>query len=218
MPTLEIPERYLDGINKLLRLDDKSIEEIRLNLERESQSSGGSIKIGSVIARSVSDSRIAEALTSLYVVKSSREVSAEEFAEAVCAAAEREAPNGPPFPQPERTQFKDRLVKLLNVKGVGIAAKAVDLQTDDERTFCGVRILTDLRPVFGSNIADGPEGMVIVHLLKLGYHQTGIDRHVNFYVSLDSDDLKMLRKVIDRAEQKANALKATMSRLPYLGR
>jgi len=151
-------------------------------------------------------------------VKSSKEISVEEFSEAVCAAAEREFLDHQPFSPAERVKFKENLVMLLGVKDVGMAAKAVDLQTDDERMFCGARILTDLRPVFGSSISDGPEGMVIIHLLKLGYHQPGSEKHVNSYVSMDSDDLKTLRKAIDRAEQKANALKAGIKNLPYLGR
>jgi hypothetical protein len=217
MPTLEIPERYVAAVHKILRLDDKAVEEIRLNLERESQSGVGQDDIRSIMSRSVSDPEIAEGLVSLYVVKSSRELPTEELAEAVCGAAERQARDLRPFTQIERTRSKDNLLKLLSVNRIAVLSKALDLQTGDERSFCDVRILTDLRPVFGPTISEGPKGMVIVHHLRLSYHRAGLPRHENFYVSLDAEDLKMLHKVIERAEQKANALRATATEFPYMG-
>jgi hypothetical protein len=217
MPTLEIPERYVAAIHKILRLDVKAVEEIRSNLERENQPGVGQNDIRSMVSRSVSDPEIAEGLVSLYVVKSSRELPTEELAEAVCAAAERQVLDKKPFTQAERIHSKENLVKLLSVGRIALLSKALDLQTSDERSFCDVRILTDLRPVFGPTISEGPKGMVIVHHLRLAYHRPGSPRHENFYVSLDADDLKMLHKVIERAEQKANALRDTANKFPYMG-
>ena len=149
---------------------------------------------------------IAQALSALYSVKSQMDSPIDEFAEDVSEAMEllpaedlRLLPN-------ERDQFKANLITLLDAELFTLAAKAYDLKTDDERTFCHARILTDMRPVFGQRIEDGPKAMVVVHMLKLGYHQ-GNDKHQHFYVSLDANDLEELRKVIDRAEAKAKTLR-----------
>jgi hypothetical protein len=97
-----------------------------------------------------------------------------------------------------------------------MATKAYDLQTEGERTFCDARILTDLRPVFGKDIASGPAGMVIIHRLKLGYHNSE-GEHRTFYIALDAEDLVTLKKAIDRAELKARSLKSIVKDVPFLG-
>src|SRR5262249_44182886 len=149
----------------------------------------------------VEDARqIAETISKLYAVKSTRDLSVEEFVNDVCDAMGTEV---------DRGRLTKNLLALLSDDKLGLTAKALDLQTDDERTFCGdSRILTDLRPVFGAGISEGPKAMVIVHILKLGYHSTGSGRHRDFYVSMDAEDLKALRNIIDRAEEKAESLKA----------
>jgi hypothetical protein len=169
------------------------------------------------MSRAVSDLEIMEALLSLYAVKSSRELPTEEFAVAVCAAAERQASDCRKLTPDEQTRSKGILIKLLNIDSIGTLTKAFDLQTSDERIFCEARIFTDLRPVFGPDIPQGPKGLVIIHHLKLSYHQPGTNRRWNFYVSLDAEDLAALHKVIERAEQKAGALRSSVSKTPYMG-
>ena len=115
-----------------------------------------------------------------------------------------------------REQFKRKIVTLMGAGVLGIASKIVDLRTEDERVFCTGRILTDLRPVFGSRLEDGPQGMIVVHLLKLSYHSAA-DKHQEFYVSLDSDDLQTLRTLIDRAEAKAKSLSASLGNIRLFG-
>lgn len=58
--------------------------------------------------------------------------------------------------------------------------------------------------------------MVVVHLLKLGYHSAA-ERHQEFFVSLDSDDLQTLRNLIDRAEAKAKSLKTSLRGIRLFG-
>ncbi len=109
-----------------------------------------------------------------------------------------------------RASFKERMIRLLGIESLGTFAKAKDLQAENERTFCDARILTDLRPVFGKSIQDGPKGLVIVHLLKLGYHQDQ-GEHESFFVALDAEDLNTLKAVIERAEIKAEVIKSKIS-------
>jgi hypothetical protein len=53
-----------------------------------------------------------------------------------------------------------------------------------------------------------PYGAVIVHLLKLSYHEDG--DHKEFFVALDDADLKHLKEVIERAERKAKTLRGKL--------
>ena len=107
---------------------------------------------------------------------------------------------------------------LFGSPNFDIVAKAWDLKTDDERVFCGARILTDMRPVFGPNVKDGPKAMAVVHLLKLGFDRVGDPkRHNEFHVSLDAEDLGSLRKLIERAEDKASTLRNSVKDIPVFG-
>jgi len=149
---------------------------------------------------------IIETLLSLYGVRAEREVSLDRFVEEISAAHES-SDSGVHSGGEDRQRFQSNLATLLSADVFGLAAKVVDLRTDDERLFCHARILTDLRPVFGPKIEDGPKGMIVVHLLKLGYHDAN-GKHSEFYVALDSDDLQSMKKLISRAEEKARSLRS----------
>lgn len=228
---LNIPERYRAGVAMIRELDTESVQEIRRALDSvlaqrtidEGPASGRNIEesvtsaVTTVPKMSKSDIRkIVEALISLYGVKSSREFPLEEFVEEISDALESLDLSGVKRPASDRKKFEENLTSLLSAEMFAIVAKVADLRTDDERVFCHARILTDLRPVFGPSVEDGPQAMVVVHLLKLGFHTAG-EQHPEFFVSLDSDDLKTLRNLIDRAEAKARSLRSHLKSTRLFG-
>jgi hypothetical protein len=91
-----------------------------------------------------------------------------------------------------------------------VDAKAKELQLEAEHTFCDARVVTDLRPVFGGNISDSPEAMILVHTLKLGYHDSGSQTHKEMYLALDADDVVKLAEILRRAQEKTKTLKGKM--------
>ena len=229
---LNIPERHRAGVAKIGKLDDRIVQEIRTALDRittseqatdmptagERPDNVAATALASVSPPHADESdfkQIADTLSALYAVRSSSETSVEDFAEEVADAME--SLDGPlKLQRAERDGFKKKLITLLSADVFGIVAKAWDLRTDDERVFCSARIITDLRPVFGQTIEDGPRAMVVVHLLKLAFH-CGSERHQEFYVSLDGDDLKTLRALVDRAEAKARALRSSVKDIQLIG-
>jgi len=228
---LNIPERYQAGVALIRQLDDQTVQEIRnaldkiLDAKMQDQDITTGKKLNDLAAIAITSSsskrdidlkRIAETLVVLYGAKSVKDISVEEFADNVCDAMEELDSENLKLPHVERDRFKRKLVTLMGANVFGIASKIVDLRTDDERVFCQARILTDLRPVFGSRIDEGPQGMIVVHLLKLGFH-SGSEKHQEFYVSLDSDDLQTLRALLDRAEAKARSLKASLGGIRLFG-
>jgi hypothetical protein len=231
VPKLNIPERYQSGVALIRQLDDNSVQEIRnaldrtLDIKTSDQDVASGRKLDELAVTAVTSvssksnlnfKRIAEALVVLYGAKSVKDISVEEFADRVCEAMEHLDSPDLKLPSAEREPFKRKLIILLGANVFGIASKIVDLRTDDERVFCQARILTDLRPVFGSRIEEGPQGMVVVHLLKLGFHSAS-EKHQEFFVSLDSDDLQTLRNLIDRAEAKARSLKGSLGGIRLFG-
>lgn len=229
MPRLNIPERYREGLSKLRTLDDPSLQEIRAAIEQLAASHGpddGDIDRLSDLQSALSSTgsahlrrdlrQIAEAIAGLYSARAARDVSLDEFANKVSDAMESLDSDEFRLPHAERELFRTRLLTLLGAEFFAVISKAVDLATEDERTFCQARILTDLRPVFGSHIEDGLKGMVVVHLLKLDYHQSSPAHH-QFYVALNAQDLRELRRVIDRAEAKANTLRSATKGIRLFG-
>jgi hypothetical protein len=230
MAKLNIPDEYRLGVSKIRNLDEQDVRNIRQALDGSIDGTvpaEGSINVkprdvALTAVRSTSRENpadlkiIAEAIAALYGYKSFREISVEEFADNVCDAMEGLADEELRLPRSERAEFKRKLIILLGSEVLSIASKVRDLATEDERTFCHARIITDLRPVFGSKLEDGPKAVVVVHLLKLSYHQ-GSDKHQHFYVSMDAEDLQTMKKLIDRAQDKARSLKSSVRDMPVLG-
>lgn len=99
--------------------------------------------------------------------------------------------------------------QALRSRVLRASIKAWALLNDEERIYLHSRILTDVRPVFDDEDAGRLLASVIVHTLKIA---TRVDGRVQgVYVSLDSDDLKELRNVIDRALEKADAAGAQLT-------
>lgn len=225
MAKLNIPEGYRVGVSKIRKLDDRTVHEIRNALDKATDTYRRPDTVAVEALSSISHTNvdefkeIAEAVGTLYSVKMSRSnVSLDQFVEDVCDAMESVDSPDLKLQASDRPQFKEKLLTLFGSPNFDILAKAWDLKTDDERVFCGARILTDLRPVFGQNIKDGPKAMVVVHLLKLGFDRVGdAKRHNEFHVSLDAEDLESLGDLIKRAEDKANALRNSVRDIPVFG-
>ena len=160
--------------------------------------------------------KLGEALASLYRVRGIREETVEAFADQVCDALERLSDERLKLPGVERAQFREKLIVLLGAEAFGLVTKVRDLNLEHERKFCNARILTDLRPVFGPNVDEGPQALFVSHVLRLAYHR-GKEETEDFYVSLGADDLRELRKLIDRAENKAKSLRSISKDVRLLG-
>jgi hypothetical protein len=116
----------------------------------------------------------------------------------------------------QKTVLESRLPKLLTADGtLEITAKAREVMTEHEHIFCNVRMLSDIRPVFSDDL-EKSYGAVIIHNLRIGYHQD--QKHRDFYVALDTDDIRALKVAIERAEKKTLALEAILkqSNVSYL--
>lgn len=230
MAKLNIPERYRPTLSSIRSLSERDAQQIRAVMDQvasaQPRNSGAELELPSdpgaamVAVRNASSrveianfTKILDLLITLYEIKSQRDVTVEEFVDGVSDAMEElDNPEYRLAPS-ERPDFAGKLLTLLNAEIFALVAKAQDLVTEDERTFCHARILTDLRPIFGSNVEDGPKAMIAMHTLKLAFHEQGSsDDHGEFYVALDAEDLQALRKLIDRAEAKARSLQSALGR------
>jgi hypothetical protein len=144
----------------------------------------------------------------MYQVRVYNDVSLDRFVKDVCESLVEHAE----LKSSDEPALRKRLTKLMDIDALNIAAKAALLQHEYPYTFCGARVLTDVRPVFGKDASTSPVALVIAHTLKLEYHGAG--GHLNeLYMALDPEDISELREALDRAEMKNNSLKTALAAL-----
>ncbi len=97
------------------------------------------------------------------------------------------------------------LERLLANEALIALGKTIRLQYEHANILTETRVITDIRPVFSFD-ATKPIAAVICHTLRIAYTSEADTRHVAF--ALDTDDLRELVKVCERALTKADALSA----------
>lgn len=222
MAMLKIPRQYQTGISKLLKLNDKSIDELSSAIQQASPTlqpkdftSRVASKVSSVDSKDID--QIIMTLVALYRVREERSLSMPDFAEEVCQAVERSDAKELSFSDKQHREFfRAHLIKLLSIEeSLGVVSKAVGVLTEHERILIESRILTDIRSIF-ANPEQPPTAAVIVHMLRLEYIENA--EFKEFFVALDTSDIRKLRDVLDRADKKAQSLKSVLGKtgLRYL--
>lgn len=219
--SLIIPEEYEAGYAKLITLDDSIIERLAEALKDSPmvlRPTDLAAAVAERIAGSIADDDIYEilqTLISLYPVEEDFE-SNEQLAEEICEAIIESDSEILKLPEGERERFKQRLVNLLDIDPIRVVSKANILLHEYERVVHNARVMTDIRPVFGASADGPPKAALIVHTLKINYHDA--EGLKEFYVAMDSDEMYQLMYVLDRAEAKSKSLRAVLdaAKLPHV--
>lgn len=113
--------------------------------------------------------------------------------------------------------LRRRAEAILNIESLDLVARAHDVLLEHSSTYSSARIVSDIRAVFGDDVATAPQAAVIVHMLNMVYHSAG--RREAIAVALDERDVDLLIAVLERARAKNNVLKATIEKsgLRYIG-
>jgi hypothetical protein len=106
----------------------------------------------------------------------------------------------------ERASFAGRLERLLRTQAVATTAKALQLLTQNERNYQSARVVSDIRPVFGTDITAAPAGAVITEVLQLRTWSADGETDTH-YVAMDEADILELRDVLERALVKTQTLR-----------
>lgn len=221
MATFKIPSEYQSGFKKLVALEEEPMQDLLSALREEPPalyppelSRRVASRVDTIPRDDVND--IVEVLVSLYLLRARHESSIPETAEDICQAMDRSGIEELKLSGEEREHFKERLIELLDVQSVDIGSKAVEVLFENERSLQSARVVTDIRPIFGSDADDPMAGAVIVHMLKLTYFEQNELR--SFFVALDAQDVDTLREVLDRAHSKAENLRSFLAatEIPYV--
>lgn len=210
--TLTIPERYKESFANLVRMRPEELEALKTAVSHAHAKSSIFAFVSELAEKSPAGLNFHD-LHPLFGMLGSLarlladEVwsSAQEFVGELIRAAKAENL------RPSDGDW-DRLSQALAAffasdSSLAITSKASELLSENERRLCAenCRVLTDLRPIFPRGAIGHPNAAVLQHILKIAYHDnTGEVRE--FYVALDSDDLRQLRNILERAVAKEASL------------
>lgn len=207
MPITKIPDTYRAGLAKIKALSPADASALETALGK-APLSGGFKGLVSTVGDEIPALRgddlgeILRVLYSLYIYRGDEDAELPNFVAQIMTAM-KSSSKDLALSGEEAVAFQARITRLLGINSLAIASKAEQLRSDFPNTFHSVKIITDVRPIF-SKPEDQPIGAAIVHTLKIEYHQGRA--HREFYVSLDADELAILKKTVARAEVKASSL------------
>lgn len=220
-PKLRIPKRLVGPLVEFVSLPSAKLESF-LKAVRERKPTLDLVEFARSVALELSVEpelvdHVIDLLTSLQIAREDFGVTASEFVSELRGAIERsEELNIRPL---DWVAFEAAITESLSSdNALAVSSRAIDLIQDHARVFCSARVITDLRPVFGSLVAEGPVAFVVGHTLKIVHHdETGA--HKEFYVALGVADIKRLSALLDRALEKEESLRTITpeSGLNFLG-
>lgn len=219
---LRVPREYEGGLAKIRDLSDESAQELLAALkqvpatyDQSALSSAVAEKVDTIAASDVNE--IVPALLSLYAYRDYSQSAISDVAESmVQAMLESESERLRLLPE-DRDFFTKRLSELLSVEPLNRVVRASILLHENEHSLRDARILTDIRPVFETENPDAPpRGAVILHTLKISYRADNTVKE--FFVALDTDDVRKLLDQLERADAKAESLKSILktAQVPYI--
>ena len=212
---LRVPEQQIVHIQKFLELPDDKIQGFLDALAKAGPQFNVSDLSGEVSAslelpRDLTEG-IVLVLASLYRTRDVQNTPIETFVDQEVFAALK---NAETFSEKkvdaQWATLRKFLIAALSLEStVGTAAKAGYILTQHERIFVNARILTDVRPIFHLNVSEKPDSAVIVHMLRIT-QRDNFQHHAEQYFALDSNDIRVLKALIDRAMKKEETLKGLM--------
>lgn len=202
MPALNLTASTRSGLAIVRDVPDSAFSALLADLERSPDS------IPTIPNLSPEDAaQFKESLDSMYAVRAYHDVPLEEFVDDISESFKF---NKELEPQVEPS-FRERLSKLLNIAPLRVSAKATLLHAEYEHAFCTARILTDIRPIYDNGVKGRPSGAIIMHTLKLSYHEGASGDLGAIYISMGSDDILELQRVLERATDKTTSLRGVLA-------
>ena len=215
MAAITIPDRYKGGLIKLITLPGNSVNQIISAFEGvapkffpEELSKEITSKVEGVSSEDLLE--IISAILSLSKHRVHDDMLPEELAEQIIQALSEGSVEDVKLVKKNQQGLKQLLVRFFQIETLLISAKASGIMLSHENVFCSARVITDVRPVFGSDPSVAPNAAVMVHMLNLSYHQEGHLKEL--YIAMDALDIETLRTALDRADLKSQSLKSLIKR------
>jgi hypothetical protein len=213
LANIKIPERFRDGLRLLATIPAPAYEELFAALRSAPSSFVTDRELSAWISSEVKAvpeadiTKIVQTLASLHRLMLRTKVSVSKLA-ADAGGAARE------LFKDVGEQIDERLSALLPLNALNIISeKGKELQAMGEKILHEAQILTDIRPVFGDSLDEAPKAAVVIHTLRIDYHESVTPPcHRELFFSLDADDIAQLKKTLERAEAKEKSLRLVLEK------
>jgi hypothetical protein len=209
----QIPKPYHTGFKDLAEMEEPTFIELKDGLSLSSFTSSVK-KIAEITAmvKSLPQKTIEKIFYSVgglvFILEKGSTV--DEIVEDVCNLLEKESIVD--FKNNSKENFISRLSILLKSEKLYYAAKASTLKEESNNVFIQSKVITDIRPIYSTNIDETPKKGIVIHNLHIHYSSEGEGGHKDIYFALDSEELKELKEVLLRAEKKEISLKDIFSK------
>lgn len=215
MADLRVSDVMRPALEMLAGLSEDAVDELRSVLEQNPDVlfSRQAAREHASKLRKIPPER-AESLTenvvALLYFKGAHGTPTQEMLRDINATLQRTGKDKPAFTKEQLARLEKNLSRILDGSSLLPAAKALSVASDVPRLFTDARILSDLRPIFGEDVTALPVGAVISHSLRVTYAEEGNEKE--FFVYLDSDDLKNVQEQIERALKRDSTLRSLLEK------
>ncbi|WP_143046454.1 hypothetical protein [Trichormus sp. NMC-1] len=215
MKSLKIPQQYEFGITLIIKIDEplfnrllKAITEVHPFVDIDSLVWEISPKIEEVPIDDLQE--ILKAIRSIYSLRIQENLKNSEIITGLVNAVSSDDTFSE-FSSQELAHFQQRLTKILAIDGsISISSQAISLLQDYDSIFLNSRIITDVRPVFKTETKEGIAGALVVHTLKIAYQDASGSKE--FYVALDSTDVKKLQEQLSQSLIEADVVQSMLNK------
>ncbi|MBD2133420.1 hypothetical protein H6F47_13520 [Sphaerospermopsis sp. FACHB-1094] len=212
MKNLRIPQQYQSGINLIIKIDEilfdkllNVITEVHPFVNIDSLVLEISPKIEEIDIDALED--IIRAIRSIYSLRIQENLKNSEIIAGLSNSLSRDDT----FLPEELARFEQRINKILAVDGsISISSKAIGLLQEYDSIFLSSRIVTDIRPVFKTETKEGVAGALVVHTLRIAYQDASGAKE--FYVALDSNDVKKLQEQLSQSLIEADIVQSMLNK------
>lgn len=220
MVQLSIPDEYRIGFTALRDLKEDQEQQLVSALKevppvRSRGALRASVLSKVVGAEGVEFDEVLDTLTSLFTLRDDLSMSTSELVGVITDAMDQSEFVGLGFPDEEsRRSFDGLLTDILETESFELTAKAISLAYEQDHIVHGdPRVLTDIRPIFGSDQTDvSVRGAMVTYTLKLEYHERS--RVQELFVALNARQVDELIETLERAKAKAENLKQFVQESP----
>lgn len=211
-----IPEKYKVGLKILVEMDGPSFHNLLDTINESPIVFNAENMARSINSYSQNDIKsVLKSASSLLIVRERREVTTSELVQEVCNLYFKDKDKSNDF---QYDNLNKRLSDLLNSEKLFLSSKPIDVLSEYENIFIQGRIVSDIRPVFGLDVEEEPKAAMIVHSLRIHYRHNEEEEHKDIHLALSEEDVRDIKKILERAEKKTKTLKALIekSKMTYL--
>ena len=202
-----IPEAQLPAFEDLFTLEDTPFNELNEAINSAPKKAKASAVVAHVSkkAKSVSPDRAKAIILSLKTLLGAMDMYHVSTIQASKDIVENALKQSTKLNSEHAGRYEKRLLSLLGNPHLILPSKALSLLTDHARTFGTIRIISDMRPVFGEDATALPHAWMLYHTLHFRCNLTK-DAEEDIYIALDTADLREIEEAVKRATEKQEVL------------